>query len=139
MKFLQVARHPAKLSYHLARNNVDQNKEPRRRGKQNANTKPQTVQKHTTARNITVKSNEGGSNVAHSNAATPRTKNHREQLPTVKMQRTNSNQQPSHLIDATNIEPRSERNTEEYKKRIRNRDQKRIAKFIAEKKANKRK
>lgn len=146
-------RRPAKLTYYLARNYTEQNQQTRRRGKQNAN-KPQTVQKSEivakeSERNNVTKSNESGSN-APRNLDAPRMQSHRHQLPTVKIKRTNNNnnsQQPAHQNVATrnerNEQPRNESNTEETNRkptrRSRRRDKERHAKFIADKIANKRK
>lgn len=135
MTFSQVSRQPAKLTYHLARNYAEQNKETRRRGKQNVN-KPQPVQKNTPERNNTVKSNESGSNAAKTPVIT-RTINQRDQLPTVEVKQTN-NQQPAQQNEV----PRSDGVTgETNQKRSRNqrRKHKRHAKFVAEKIASKRK
>lgn len=139
--FSKVARQPAKLTYHLARNNADQNREPQRRGKPNANKPQAKVQKQTPIRGVTIKSNEGASNAAK-NTSTPRSVAHRERLPTVERLQGPSNQPPAHLSDATNKEPTSGCDSEEANKkrtRTRKRKERRTAaqKLLAEKIASK--
>lgn len=129
----QLSREPAKLTYHLARNLADQNKEPRRRGKQNAN-KPQVVQKNPSDRGNTLKPSERGGNVAKT-SVTERTTSHQEQLPAVNVKRTNN---PQSTRNVANNEPRTDGHTEMAAPR-RTRGRRRMEKFIAEKIASKRK
>lgn len=136
MSFSQVARQPPKLTYHLARNYAEPNKDLRRRGKQNVN-KLQPVQKNTTKRSNTVKSNESGSN-ATKTPVIARTANQREKLLTVISMQVNNNQQPTQQNEA----PRNDgvtAETNQKQTRTRRRNKKRQEKFIAEKIASKRK
>lgn len=134
---MQLSREPAKLTYHLARNLADQTKEPRRRGKQNAN-KPQVVPKNSSDRDNTPKPSQrgtsSGGNVAKT-AVTERATSHREQLPAVKVKRTN-NPQSTHNVASD--EPRTDGHAEKAASR-RTRGRRRMEKFVAEKIASKRK
>lgn len=134
-----MARQPAKLEYHLARNNGERNRERGRRNKQNVNKPERKNLKNLTDRNHMTDENRPN---GVRNTVAPRAASQREQLPTVKKKGTNHQQPVSQQSVASNPEPRNEINakssTAKSTRRSRRRDRERYAKYVAEKIANRR-